>query len=264
VQNYALGKPRISIERDGAGNDLWYYVHTFDGRLLYRISPTGTRHFYHFDENGNTVLLTSDTGAVIQSYFVAPHGEILNKSGNQENLMVTQAEAGGQNLGDSGTLKLGSTFVDMNTGHSLNSKLQLKAEYATQPSFDGQYGRSLAPGLPITIEKAEATDDGINDWMNDLPYIGTANNASRINELPAPLFAERLGQSSMADENPAAPTRPRVWSTRQRAMRALGIGEGPRKTRPKRFPKGFSLPADQPSPVVESILKEVGYALPGT
>jgi hypothetical protein len=63
--------------------------------------------------------------------------------------MVTQAEAGGQNLGDSGTLKLGSTFVDMNTGHALRPKIRLKAGYTTQTSFDSQYGRSFAPGLPF-------------------------------------------------------------------------------------------------------------------
>ncbi|MDZ7643316.1 MAG: DUF6531 domain-containing protein [Woeseiaceae bacterium] len=120
VQNYALDKPRISIERDAGGNDLWYYVHTVKGRLLYRINPAGERQFYHFDENGNTVLMTDDSGAVIQSYFIAPHGETLAASGNIDNDRVAYAEFGGLNIGGRDTISLRSTYIDTKAGHFLS------------------------------------------------------------------------------------------------------------------------------------------------
>jgi len=165
AQNYALKSPRISIERDGAGNDLWYYVHTFDGRLLYRISPTGTRQFYHFDENGNTVLLTNDSGAVIQSYFIAPHGEVLDQSGNIENPKVVSAEQGGINLGDSGTILTGSSYIDSDSGHLLSLGLEVRFDMGTsaQASFGSEYGRSIAPGKPVKPVREAAAVSGFFD-----------------------------------------------------------------------------------------------------
>ncbi len=153
VQNYALRKPRISIERDSAGNDLWYYVHTFEGRLLYRISATGgspIRQFYHFDESGNTILLTSDSGAVIQSYVVAPHGEVITQNGNIDNLNVTGAENGGMQLGTSDIVKVGTTFVDVEAGHAANTDpLPEIADKARPQLNDFGDGRSVRPGTGI-------------------------------------------------------------------------------------------------------------------
>ncbi len=158
VQNYALKHPRISIERDNAGNDLWYYVHTFDGRLLYRINPAGSRQFYHFDENGNTVLITSDSGAVIQSYFVAPHGEVLDGSGSVDNQRVVLAEQGGMELGTTGTISVNASYIDTRSGHYLDnlgnwdSKLEIRLEH------DSLYGRSVRPGNLIDLPPAENPD----------------------------------------------------------------------------------------------------------
>lgn len=158
VQNYALKHSRISIERDSAGNDLWYYVHTFNGRLLYRINPAGSRQFYHFDENGNTVLITSDSGAVIQSYFVAPHGEVLDQSGSVDNKRVALAEQGGMEIADTGTITISASFIDTNSGHYLDGLGIGDANSAIRLEFAGQYGRSVRPGYTIEILPDDSVD----------------------------------------------------------------------------------------------------------
>ncbi len=94
VSNYALRKPRITVEQDAAGNDLWYYVHTLEGKLLYRINGDGIRHFYHFDEKGNTVFLTDNDGNVIQTYFYSPTGDLIDESGDIDNNLKAGAEEG--------------------------------------------------------------------------------------------------------------------------------------------------------------------------
>ncbi len=172
VQNYAYRKPRISVERDSAGNDIWYYVHTVSGRLLYRINPDGARQFYHFDQDGNTILLTGDSGAVRQSYVYAPHGECIAQNGNIDNPKTTAAENGGFSLGD--YLKLGEAVIDMESAHLVSGSIVPDATSETPPADSKPLGRSLPPGEPLeqSLERGYRYDtdvviDGrpvINSW----------------------------------------------------------------------------------------------------
>lgn len=98
ANNYAFPAPRVTVERDSSGRDLWYYVQTPIGELLYRISPEGVRQYYHFDERGNTVFMTDDDGTVVQTYAYSPVGALLNESGNVDNLFRTLAEFGAMNV----------------------------------------------------------------------------------------------------------------------------------------------------------------------
>jgi len=84
VQNYALSLPSISVERaDGA--DVRYYVHTPGGGLLYRVDTDGSRQYYHYDEQGNTLFLTDDSGEVVQAYAYSPYGRLIGASGSVDN-----------------------------------------------------------------------------------------------------------------------------------------------------------------------------------
>ncbi len=93
VFNYLFPLPALSIVRQG-GSDLRYYVYLPDGRLLYSIEANNTRHFYHFDEMGNTVLLSGDGGAVTDSYAITPYGEIADHSGTSDNPFTWQGQYG--------------------------------------------------------------------------------------------------------------------------------------------------------------------------
>ncbi|MBZ5603978.1 MAG: DUF6531 domain-containing protein [Acidobacteriia bacterium] len=94
VFNYLLPLPALSIVRQGS-SDLRYYVYTPHGRLLYSIEASGNaHHFYHFDEMGNTALLTDDSGAVSDSYAITPYGEIADHTGATDNPFTWQGEFG--------------------------------------------------------------------------------------------------------------------------------------------------------------------------
>ena len=92
--NYAVKLPALSVVRqDGA--DLRYYVYLPDGRLLYSIEAADdTRHFYHFDEAGNTAFLTDDGANITDSYAITPFGEVLNHSGTSDNPFTFQGQYG--------------------------------------------------------------------------------------------------------------------------------------------------------------------------
>jgi len=111
VWNYAGGENRVAVEQE-AGQDLWYYVYTTSGRLLYRINGDGVRQHYHFDENGSTVLMTDNDGNVIATYFYSPFGEILDESGNVDNDRKFNAEVGGMAMPDSDMVVLGGRLLD--------------------------------------------------------------------------------------------------------------------------------------------------------
>lgn len=124
VYNYALSDARVGIERED-GRDLWYYVHTSDGRLLYRIDASGNRQHYYFDEMGNTVFMTNDAGDVIQSYFVGPQGEVLDSLGQVDNDVTLRGEFGDWRMRDTENLvSVAGHYTDVNSLKPLTRDLQ--------------------------------------------------------------------------------------------------------------------------------------------
>jgi RHS repeat-associated protein len=101
VFNYLLDLPALSMVRQ-AGVDLRYYVYLPNGILLYSIEAAdNTRHFYHFDEMGNTAFLTNDKGTVTDSYAITPYGEVAAHIGTFDNPFVWQGEFGVMQVGQS-------------------------------------------------------------------------------------------------------------------------------------------------------------------
>ncbi len=103
VWNHGLAIPSISVVRSG-GTDSLYYIHTPDGQLLYSVNPANQRRFYHYDEQGNTIFLTDDSGAITDKFAYTEYGALL-------------APASSNNLflfgGRYGTLYLGSGLYSM-------------------------------------------------------------------------------------------------------------------------------------------------------
>ncbi|MEO8096801.1 MAG: RHS repeat-associated core domain-containing protein [Acidobacteriota bacterium] len=94
VFNHLLHFPALSIVRQG-GSDLRYYVYLPDGQLLYSVEAAGNaRHFYHFDEMGNTTFLTGDNGQVTDTYAITPFGEVADRSGTTDNPFTWQGQFG--------------------------------------------------------------------------------------------------------------------------------------------------------------------------
>ena len=128
VWNYALGLPSIAVEREGQA-DVRYHVHLPNGVLLYSINAaTGARHYYHFDEMGNTVMLSDDNGVVTDSYAVTPYGEVLNRTGNTTNRFTFQGAFGVMEIGTSGLYYMRARFYAAATARFLSRDPVLSLE----------------------------------------------------------------------------------------------------------------------------------------
>lgn len=75
--NYATTQPSLAIVTEG-GIDEHAYVATPTGQLLWEVDLlAGVRSYYHFDEQGNTLVETDDAGDVEQAYAWGANGELL-------------------------------------------------------------------------------------------------------------------------------------------------------------------------------------------
>jgi RHS repeat-associated protein len=114
VWNFGLGLPSISVIR-GASGDLAYYVHTPGGQLLHSVDANGARRFYHFDEMGNTIFLTDDSGAITDKYAYTEYGALLTPSGGSSNPFLFAGRDGILQLG-AGLYSMRARIYDSRTG----------------------------------------------------------------------------------------------------------------------------------------------------
>jgi RHS repeat-associated protein len=127
VWNYALRLQSISIVRQG-GTDLRYYVHTPGGALLYSIEAAGnTRHFYHFDEAGNTIYLTDDNANVTDAYAYTPYGMPLKQTGNTDNPFTFAGQLGAMQELAAGLYYMRARYYDPASAHFISGDPALRS-----------------------------------------------------------------------------------------------------------------------------------------
>jgi RHS repeat-associated protein len=104
-----------------ASGDQRYYVYLPDGSLLYAIdAATNARHFYHFDHNGSTVLLTDDSGVVTDSYGITPYGETVTQTGSTDNPFTWLGAWGVMQEGSTGLYYMRARYYDSTTTRFLS------------------------------------------------------------------------------------------------------------------------------------------------
>jgi type VI secretion system Hcp family effector len=109
--NYANGSPTLDVVMNGA-TPVRYFIHTPSGMLLESIEGgTGARHYYHYDENGNTIFLTDDAGAVTAEYAYGPYGDVRSSGATANNPFTLGGAGGVMQLGGSGFYELTSGCV---------------------------------------------------------------------------------------------------------------------------------------------------------
>lgn len=100
--NYANGSPTLDVVMN-AGTPVRYFVHTPSGLLLESIEAAGgARRYYHYDENGNTIFLTDDSGAVVAEYAYGPYGDVRSSGATSTNPFTLGALDGAIQLTDDG------------------------------------------------------------------------------------------------------------------------------------------------------------------
>lgn len=120
IWNYALGLPSVAVEQEG-GSDVRYYVHTSGGQLLYSVDAAdGSRRYYHYDEVGNTQVVTDDDGALAASYVYSPYGEVLAAEGEIDPLFTWQGAFGVMREGATGLYYVRARTYDGRTGRFLS------------------------------------------------------------------------------------------------------------------------------------------------
>lgn len=83
--NHALGLAPIVAEQDAGSSQFQrYYVWSPAGELLYMIDASSGNavSYFHFDQTGSTLALTSGAGAVTDAYAYSPFGVLMNQSGS--------------------------------------------------------------------------------------------------------------------------------------------------------------------------------------
>ena len=83
VLNYALGLPSLSVVRQSS-TDLDYFIYTPGGLPLHCIEPNENREFYHFDEAGNALFISDNSGTITDRFAITPYGEIVQQTGSSD------------------------------------------------------------------------------------------------------------------------------------------------------------------------------------
>jgi RHS repeat-associated protein len=157
IWNYATALPSLATVQDDAG-DRRYYIYTPDGALLYAVdAATGARHFYHFDENGSTMLLTSDFGTVTDSYAISPYGETVTQGGSTENPFTWMGRYGVMQEGATGLYYMRARYYDSVTARFISPDPVVSAhplgsnpyQYALANPLEFADPTGLDPGDPI-------------------------------------------------------------------------------------------------------------------
>ncbi len=120
VWNYETDlSSRATVQSGGA--DQTYYVYLPGGMLLYAIdAATNARTFFHFDENGSTVLLTNDAGSVTDTYAITPYGETTTQNGSTQNPFTWLGAFGVMQEGSTGLYYMHARYYDSTTARFLS------------------------------------------------------------------------------------------------------------------------------------------------
>lgn len=171
VWNHVLGRTSISIERNGSA-DLRYYVYTPAGQLLYGVDATGdARFFYHFDEMGNTIFITDESGAIEASYAYTPYGRLISKSGDLDNSFTWQGAFGVCDEGDD-LYYMRARFYDA----SIGSFLSRDPVKSIDPREISPYQYALGNPLRyVDPEGRQGENLGLNYPMERLDDVKTLN-----------------------------------------------------------------------------------------
>lgn len=178
--NYTNGSPTLDVVMNGPA-PVRYFIHTPSGRLLESIEDAGgARRYYHYDENGNTIFLTDDTGAVVAEYAYGPFGDV-RSSGATANNPFTLG-------GDGGVIQLGSSgLFALNGGSVLAWGTNITGQLGSGGIYDTKLARMVSGGAIASGSGGMSKPGPINELLNG-PMNGSTNGG--MNGIQSQLMEE--------------------------------------------------------------------------
>jgi YD repeat-containing protein len=169
--NYANGSPTLDVVMNG-GTPVRYFIHTPSGLLLESIEAAGgARHYYHYDEDGNTIFLTDDTGAVTAKYAYGPYGDVRSSGATGSNPFTLGGSGGMILLGSSGLYY----FFKHSDGHH---------ELSGSGIYDTKYARVVSGGAIASggggLLSATSIGSGLT-LSSNAPIVMNVNNGTLFN-----------------------------------------------------------------------------------
>ena len=111
------GMSRVLAETDENGTIQAYYVYGLG--LISRITPDESRHFYHYNNRGDTIALTDVSGNVTDSYSYDEYGKLLESTCSTENPFKFVGRYGVMDEGDNFYF-MRARFYDADAGRFLS------------------------------------------------------------------------------------------------------------------------------------------------
>ena len=172
--NYANSSPTLDVVMNG-GSPVRYFIHTPSGLLLESIEGgTGARHYYHYDENGNTIFLTDDAGAVSAKYAYGPFGDVRSLGATANNPFTLGGARDAILLESSGIFYF---FKHEDGEHQLVGGGAYDTKFARMVS-----GGAIASGIPAGNGTVGSPGNGVPG--NGAPGNGLPGNGVPGNVLP--------------------------------------------------------------------------------
>lgn len=156
--NYALPTPLPVVEREN-DVDLKYNVFTPEGDLLYFIDAiTNDRHYYHFDEQGNTSFITDEAGDIENEYSFTPYGELIEQTGSLENFFTWQGQSGAMYLRENYYYTKDRYFAAKRARHISRDPVKKADPLSTNPY---QHAKSN----PVKNEESNRVPEDLEDFV---------------------------------------------------------------------------------------------------
>ncbi len=187
VWNYALELPSIAARRQG-GIVREYFVHTPGGDLLYSVNATtGAHTYYHYDESGNTLLLTNDASNNTDAWHHTPAGVELARMGTTSTRFTFGGQFGVMQESSSGLYRMRARLYDAVTGRFISRDAVEAGDPRGVNPYQYAYGNPLryvdprgttpqpaGGGLQVHVESrfTTVTDNFVEDIGLDFRGLG--------------------------------------------------------------------------------------------
>jgi len=193
--NPALNLPSIAEILDIDG--LTKFVHAPSGELLFSVHDTRGVRFYHYDEAGNTLMLTDENGDIGTTYAYSPYGQVIGTGETENNPFTFGGQVGVFQLTDSHFLMRQRVYdnhsrqflspdplsqsdpLKLNTySYAAGNPLRYTDPTGLNPTTSGQSGLDTASDVSTGVSTGSAVVETLATGLQGAPSLpgGSSSN----------------------------------------------------------------------------------------